>query len=292
MLKVVEAVLTELCLISPKTELHYNINMGTSKVWSVGVFLDTGQFFMIKVSELYDLGGQYATQLAGWNQYQELVPRPLGYRVSGEWCMIVTQGVHHKPFPFQALNGRNRALPELNDLFRYFEISAHHEPVQDAIESHQTFFDKLENHFFGTQYAGLASYWVRQGRLLGVESLPNAAQHGDFVQNNLATSDNRLIIFDWEDFGTSLLPGLDICSLYVSMAPEVAAIRDLMTADRTIDRPMEGFVRRACAICGVDVELFRRLIPLYLLVFLYLKELGYGRPAQDRFGAYLRQLTP
>jgi hypothetical protein len=42
-------------------------------------------------------------------------------------------------------------------------------------------------------------------------------QHGDFVLNNLLVGDDRLSILDLDDFGTSVAPFLDNCSLALSV---------------------------------------------------------------------------
>jgi len=289
MLKIIGSVLAELRLAPPDATFRYNINIGTGLAISVSVFVDNDKFFQIKVSEPDDLLSEYHTQVRAWKQYGPLVPEPLAYRVIDGWHIFVMQGVAHTPFPHNALGGHIPPLA-LEDLLHYFQIGANQRPSQFDDKSHQLLFTKLTDHFIHTQYADLASRWIDYGRLQGCEALPLIAQHGDFVQNNLVISGDRLVIFDWEDFDKFHLPGLDICSLCVTLAPDVNAVRDLMCKNRDTARPMETFLRRACAISGLDVELFRRLIPLYLLVFLYIKY-SYGQSAQDRFGTLLRDLS-
>ena len=291
MLKVVRAVLDELKLTRPDSSLRYYINISKGDAISVGAFLDPHRFFQVKASEFVDVDHEYQAHVRGWNQYPDFVPRPLGYRVREGWTIMVTQGVHHTLFPFDdAMRGRNSTPNALADLYRYFEISGQRTMAQGEVESHQAFFNRLQTHFIHTPYAALASQWLEQGRSLGVESFALIAQHGDFVQNNLACSGNQLVIFDWEDFGDFHLPGLDICSLCFSVAPDAAAMRDLMCATPERERPIDVFVRRACGLCGIDVELFRRLVPLYLLVFLYSKH-DYGQAGQDRIGTMLQRLS-
>ena len=204
---------------------------------------------------------------------------------------MVTEGVHHKPFSLaRALvtNGGSRIA--LNGLHQYFEMCGRQSPIRDVVESQSEFFDKIGNHFAQTVHANLASHWIARGRSLGLESMVRVPQHGDFVQNNIASSSGKLVIFDWEDFGKSYLPGVDICSLCFSVAPTLDAMQRLMAAGSGTDPPLATFANRACVLSGLDWDLFRRLIPLYLVVFLYSKR-EYDPAAQDRIAAMVQQLS-
>ena len=291
MLKHVWAVLRELKLPGADSPARYNITIGTGNAMAIGVYPDSGGFLLVKASEIDDLTREYNAQLRGWDQYRELVPQPLGYRVREGWHIIVTQGVRHAAFPFTALAGAIPNQRVVDDLFRYFEICTRHKATRSGATPQREFLTTLELYFADSPYADVAGYWIGQGRLLGMETLDQVTQHGDFTQNNLAISGGRLVIFDWEDFGKYQLPGLDICSLCASLTPDAAALRDLMRAGRAPDQPMEAFLRRACTLCELDPEVLRRLLPLYLLVFLYVKR-EYGYAAQNRIGALVRQLTP
>ena len=56
------------------------------------------------------------------------------------------------------------------------------------------------------------------------------------------------------------------------------------------DRHLDFFIDRACSLQGIDRSVFGRLIPLYLVVFLYLKR-NYGVAIRERIGDLLRQIS-
>jgi len=87
------------------------------------------------------------------------------------------------------------------------------------------------------------------------------------------------------------LPGLDILTLYVSLlAEDVDALYRLVDKNTEPKRDTEVFLRAACEAQGIELTKFRRLVPFYLLVFLYLKR-RYGSRVQDRFRNLLQTLT-
>ena len=56
------------------------------------------------------------------------------------------------------------------------------------------------------------------------------------------------------------------------------------------DRHLDVFIDRACGLQGIDRGVFGRLMPLYLIVFLYLKR-NYGVAIRERIGDLLRQIS-
>lgn len=291
MLKVLGTVLGDLQLAPPDSVIRYYITLSRGDTISIRAFLSPDRFFQIKVSEFIDLRDEYGACVRAWKLHRELVPRPLGYRLLQGWAVLVTEGVHHQPFSLAtALKAKVKATSVLDGLDQYFEICGQEQSVMEHVESHSASFDRIQSHFEQTAYAGLVSRWVTHGRSMGAESMAHVAQHGDFVQNNLASAMGRLIIFDWEDFGKSHLPGLDICSLCFSVAPDVHAMQNLMIAGKGTMQPLTVFASRACALSGLDWEHFRRLIPLYLVVFLYSKR-EYDQTVQDRVAVMVQQLT-
>ena len=290
MLKAIAAVLQDLNLETENTPLRYCISISSGDTVSVGVFVDTRRFYQVKAAEFVAFEEEYDAHMRGWQQYGNLVPKPLGRQVRAGWDVFVTQGVQHKPFIFRN-KGKGRTITKvIDDLSHFFRVSATAGETAHVANPHDAFLDKLEFYFESSPYSSVASHWIKQGRSLGVCGLPQLAQHGDFVANNLGYSGKQLVVFDWEDFGKYHLPGLDICSFCFSVAPGVEDLRALMTSGNSQNTALGTFVHRACAASGMDTDFFRGMIPLYLLCFLYVKR-GYSPVVQSRIGTAVSQLS-
>ena len=291
MLGLVDEVLQELGLVEAQTRLHYYINISSGNAHSISAYVNPEVFFQVKVSEFVDLRRESEAYAHGRTQYAELVPRPLGYRTRGGWCIMVGEGIHHTPFRFeQASHRRHRQTSILDGLYRYFEICGQQKPLPDQPEANASFLQGMQDHFAATPYASIALHWLGVGRALGLHALAPMAQHGDFAENNLACSGDRLVIFDWEDYGVYHMAGLDICSFCFSVAPHASTLRGLMQPGSAGKHPLHEFVQRACTASGLDPDFFRRLIPLYVLMLLYSRR-NYGQALQDRMAAILPELT-
>ncbi len=84
--------------------------------------------------------------------------------------------------------------------------------------------------------------------------------------------------------------GLDVFTLYLTICGlELGAVRALARPDGALPAPVEALLRRACDALGLGFDAFREAVPVYLLIFLYLKR-NYGVPVQDRLGQLLGRL--
>jgi len=141
----------------------------------------------------------------------------------------------------------------------------------------------------GTGALSVAERWNTEEGLSELESLGAVPQHGDFVVNNVGTKGSRLIVFDWEDFGKVSLPGFDLCTLAMSLADAEVPGITFERYGRGSDRLL-SFLKPACGAIGLDIDQFWRLVPLYLLTFLYLKQ-GYAAGIRTRIALLLRQIV-
>jgi hypothetical protein len=289
-LKTIEAVLKDLDLGIEPAQLRYCISISNGNTISVGAFTDAGPFYQIKACETPAFEDEYRAQMRGWEQHGDVVPKPIGRRVRDGWDLFVAQGVHHQPLIFNP-NGTGQAIERLlDDLSHFFEVSAKFGKNPDAKPLAEQFLDVLEQHFKSSPFSSVAAYWIDQGRSLGVCDQPLIDQHGDFVVNNVAYSGRQLIVFDWEDFGKYQLPGLDICSFCFSAIHKMQDLRALMTSEKMPTSAIGIFVSRTCTASGLDPDLFRRLLPLHLLGFLYAKR-EYSDAVQSRIRSAITQLS-
>lgn len=106
------------------------------------------------------------------------------------------------------------------------------------------------------------------------------SQHGDLADNNVQQSGPTPIIYDWEDHGVLGLPGLDLAVLVGSLLEfQPRALLSLLD-EQHADHPA---LRRLIEACGVTVEDFKALVPIYFGCFLWLKHThGYIRQIQQQ----------
>ena len=290
MLRTIEAVLNDLNPRTKSAQFRYCISISNGNTISVGAFPDAGPFYQIKVSETAAFEDEYKAQLRGWQQHADAVPKPIGRQMRDGWDLFVAQGVHHQPLIFNP-NGTGRAVDKLlDDLSHFFEVSAKFGKSSEVKPVAHQFLGVLEQHFKSSPFSSTAAYWIDQGRSLGVCDQPMIDQHGDFVVNNVAYSGRQLVVFDWEDFGKYQLPGLDICSFCFSAVHNMQDLRALMWSEKIPASAIGKFIYRACHASGLEPDLFRRLMPLYLLGFLYAKR-EYSDAVQSRIGSAITHLS-
>jgi hypothetical protein len=289
MLKAIETVLEELGLRKGLEPIRYSISISNGSTISVSAYVDSHRFYQIKVAESATFEGEYRAQMHGREKYRELVPQPLGRIICNGWDIFVAQGIPHKPFSFEE-KGKGRAFDKLlEDLNQYFLVSTSTLAISPTGDEHDRFLDHLQEYFKHSSISSIANKCISQGRLLGICNLPRIAQHGDFVLNNMAYCRKNLVVFDWEDYSKYWLPGLDICTFCFSVAPNTQSLQSLMQSRTPSGTAIDKLVRGACETSKMDVDIFRRLIPLYLLIFLYAKR-EYGAAVQSRISATLSQL--
>jgi hypothetical protein len=286
------AALAEFDLIPPGKRLRYFINLTTGEAMSISAFLEgQDRFFQVKVSESAEIELEYSTYRNAWTDFADFVPRPIGYTKRERWHMMVSEGIRHTPLPLRMISAFDDAAPEgpIADLLRFF--AAGRERMRSDADSHRALFDLVAKHFALTPIAALSQHWLERCARQGAFDLPVVAQHGDFVLNNLALSGTSLIVFDWEDYGRTTLQGLDLATLAISVwGYHPTVIRDLSDPKASLPPPMEAFLRRACSQCGVEFDLFRLQLPLYVLVFLYLKR-NYGSGLKERLSNLLQHMS-
>lgn len=277
--------------MSPAHPMHYFINVTTGEAMSISAFAGKDGFLQIKASEFVNLEREYQCYQRAWTDFPGFVPRPLGYAIREQWHIMVSTGVRHSSFPASLLRNFGRQEPQpVSDLLRFFEATHRYE-LPPGNSPHGALVSDLASFFEPTRYAALAMRWVAYSQLHGLELMPQSPQHGDFVLNNLASSGGRLVVFDWEDYGNVNLGGLDLATLCISVwGEDPTMVRTLMDVRVKLNAPMDLFVRKACGLAGIEFDVFRRQIPLYVLTFLYLKR-NYGEAVQLRFGQLLEQLS-
>lgn len=290
MLNEVAALLVEHGLVPPQRRLHYYVNLTMGESISIGAFHDGRRFLQVKASRFVDLAPEYAAYQRAYADFPVFVPRPLALDVREPWRIMVSDGVDHAPFPARhVLRYREGDLGAVGDLFAFFALAA--ERADEGAASHAALLTALDQHFASSPHAAIAARCLARVDRADVLALPSWPQHGDLVINNLGVTRGRLVIFDWEDYGRALLPGLDIATLLFSVwSSDPAQLRALASDADDVHGALAAFVRRACAGAHLNHDRFRRLFCLYLLVFLYLKR-SYGAGVQEHVGRLLERIV-
>jgi hypothetical protein len=214
--------------------------------------------------------------------YATLVPRFVGHAQDGSLHVLACRAVEYGAFLAGA-----RAF---EDLRRYFaattaaQLPADLKPVPNA-----DLRQSLGGYFAAHPLASWIERTLDGPALRRAEALPDLPQHGDLVVNNFGqTASGALVIFDWEDFGASCLPGLDLFTLELSLAGGDAA--RLLAARMRADDPTQRFQRAACSAMRLDWADYAALTPIYALVFRHLKR-NYGPGVRERFDRVLLELS-
>jgi hypothetical protein len=284
--------LAELGLAGDPKSHRYDVNITTGDALSIAVFLPGGRFVQVKASEFVDLSATHDACLAAWQRFPHLVPRPLGHRIVDGWSIFVSEGVPHSSLRrtdvVHPLWRRPTALGR--ELLAYFAACTAAPGPRAAYCGHAPLLARVAEHFGTSPLAPVAREYLDAALAAKVESMPVHLQHGDFVMNNLGRAKRRLVVFDWEDHGQVGLPGFDLGTFTLSLLVfDSGSMRALIYPAARRASPVDAFLDAACREQALDPAVFRRLLPAYLLVFLYLKR-KYGQGVQDRIAGVLWSL--
>ncbi|MDO9091404.1 MAG: hypothetical protein Q7U99_01980 [Rubrivivax sp.] len=242
----------------------------------------------VKFSESVSLALEAQRCDSASRSYPTLVPPYVGHLHEAGLDVLVCRAVAYRaPNVHKLLSGRADGRV-FQDLGRYFaampatRLSPQLTPVGNAglVQGLATYF---ETH----SLAPLARRWLRSDAVQRASQLPDMPQHGDMVVNNIGLApDGSAVVFDWEDFGASCLPGLDLFTLELSLAGDAAR---LYAGRGSPSSPLQQFVRSACHAMQLDHGDYSTLTTVYALVFRHLKR-NYGPGVRERMDQLLQDL--
>jgi len=258
-------------LLGPDEAAGFNVRLISEHLLHIVAHTRDGASFHVKVKACGSLPNEYRNYSDAARIFPEYVPEILAHEYINDREVIVIRGVAHRPALAGTGRRDRRALGR--QLVRFFDAASTGARVPDPVEPHGVFLRRLEERATDRECAAIVGEWIENGQL---DRLPHIRQHGDFVLNNLGLTPTGLVVFDWEDFGRISLPGLDLCTLLASDTGFDAA-RLLAIVDGSREPPDVPalVVQQSCPGMGLTPELFRQLVPLYLIVFLDLK-MDYG----------------
>ena len=242
----------------------------------------------VKFSDCFDLQQEAQRCAAASECYPSLAPRFVGYARRDGIDVLVCRAVDYHALDPRQIRGPRASRSVFADLVGYFAaMRSARGPAGLGPASNAEFFDNLGQYFASHPLASLARRWLGHSTVQRATQLPPLPQHGDLALNNIGqTRLGAAVIFDWEDFGASCLPGLDLFTLELSMAGDAGRL--LAGRARHADGA-QHFVRCACDAMQLDVGDYESLAPVYALVFRYLKR-NSGPGVRERMDRLLLDL--
>ena len=241
----------------------------------------------VKFSDCANLEREALRCAAASRWYPTLVPRFVGHMRQDGLDVLVCRAVDHRRLNATGLQQpgpRGRAFRDLNQYFT--AMPATHLPPELTPVRNAELVTSLAAYFDEDALAPLARRWLRSDAVVRAAGLVNMPQHGDLMFNNIGqTLDGAAVVFDWEDFGASCLPGLDLFTLELSLAGEAGQHFELERRSG----PTQKFVREACEAMRLDLSDYHDLTFVYALVFRYLKR-NYGPAVRERMDRLLLDL--
>lgn len=219
--------------------------------------------------------------------YPGLVPEFVGFLSSGGLDIIVCRAVDHRGLRQQFMESPAHRR-QRDDLVGYFAAMPATQLARALTPLPNTELgDALGAYFETYPRAEVVQRWLRGETLQRAMTLPDMPQHGDFVLNNVGEMpDGSAVIFDWEDFGASCLPGLDLFTFELSLAKTPL---DFLAGRARPASGLQIFVQRACAAMALPLADYHALAPLHALVFRYLKR-NYGPSVRERVDGLIGEL--
>lgn len=242
----------------------------------------------VKFSESLDLTPEAARCAWASRAYPHLAPAFVGHARAGGLHMLVSRGLDYDNLTPRRLKSGAVGRRLMQELVGYFDAvpSAPALLLAGGLRNQQL-ASVLGDFYQANTLSPLAGRWLRGPLLARAGALPDMPQHGDLVLNNLGRRrTGALVLFDWEDCGASMLPGLDLFTLELSLAGSPVG---LLSARKANEPVVVRFVADACAAMGLNRADYLALTPIYALVFRYLKR-NYGPRVRELMDELLREL--
>lgn len=239
--------------------IHFN--KGQNAI--LNVRMPDGTRLHAKLSEFQSLVLEFQRFQRAWQTFGEFTPQPLGFAEEGGWQLILAQEIDHKP-----VAPKDLLSPRLHPQLAAFFQCCRPDPAQRLKDNLDGLLDPELLASYGLDHA--ARIW--QAYLADhLADLPAIPQHGDLSCNNLGLHQGRLLVFDWEDYGKTCLPGFDLTILLLSILnfDATALLGVLHGGDHA--PPPASLIAPVCQSLKLSPPIYRQLAPLHLMVFLVMK---------------------
>lgn len=271
MLNLVKEALKQSSVCDARPAVITNVIISTGDAVVVEVDCAKAGLFHVKCSQYLNLRNEFACYQRAFANFPTFVPEPVACLDLAGWSIMIARSVEHRPMRARNLAG-SALLQRRRWILDFFAAASRTGRSPDTDTSHETLVATL--HDFIYMVSGIDSPQLQYLRGLQTAEwtdLPEIPQHGDFSLNNLGRKYRGVVIFDWEDYGATHLPGFDICILALSISGLNPDFSRALHRGHEVRHPGFDLARQACLSSSLDFDRFRRLVPLYLLVFRYLK---------------------
>lgn len=286
MISVARELLVELGLSGGTDRPRINVAFTRGASVTAEAHLGAAGFVHFKASELESLEREYRATLAARERFGAVVPEPLAFVQREGWEVIASRGVR-----FATLAPSHFARGAVPRALEEFLVRGVTRARAVGLPSPLTQLETLAAHPLTARWARVMLPHLDERVRTFLTNLAPIPQHCDLTCNNIGvTHDGAVVVFDWEEFGAASVPGLDLCTLLVSLADFDARVLRawLACAQRSQSGPA-AFAATACRALGIDPAVFEQLLPLYVLLFLRLKA-GYSERLRESLARLLQDL--
>lgn len=231
--------------------------------WSVLCCVNDTPKYFIKVQQFQPLDNE-TRGVKLWHQHLPLqVPRLIHQGKIGEQNLYIQEAQWHRRL---CLKSWLHNLNLQQELFHFFDM-CHQYSDQNKYQLNLMIMERLSSY---TQKITL--------ELFNQLQLPKISQHGDLTLTNLGYS-NHLLIFDWEDYGESDFPLLDLTTFLLSLYEFNMQHLFKQVHHQSISTWLDSCL----SLYSLSISQFLQSLPYSLAVFLQLKEhLGYGKEVIEK----------
>ena len=273
MIEVINNLLKEKSLIKGGTQSSFYVTFNRN--FNFFIFCNKQDFYQVKISSERSLQKEYEA-LKMLNQAIPInVPQLIGCYQKEGFEILVCKGIKHRKIELLKREGKT-VCGEVKTIIKRSKVSFEEKKPSQV---HLGQLNTVLEYFKDRPYSIQIEEWLRKFNHEVLNSLPYIKQHGDFTVYNMGLAGDRLIIFDWEDFGKIKIPGFDIFCLTVDLLTgfDKTKIEEILKINNYPEEILD-LIAFFCDEFLMDTKLYFSLYPAYVLCFLYLKEkYGYSK---------------
>lgn len=273
MIGIIRNLLKEMSLIKEENQLSFYVSFNRN--FNFFIFCNRQDFYQVKISSERPLQKEYEALKTVNQAIPTNVPQLIGFYQKEGFEILVSKGIKHRKIKPLKSEGKI-VCGEVKTIIKRSKVSFEEKkPSQVHLGQLKTVFEYFKDRPFSIRM----EEWLRKFDYEVLNYLPYIKQHGDFTFYNMGLAGDRLIIFDWEDFGKITIPGFDVFCLTVDLLTGFDKTR-IEKISKIKDYPIEiiELIEFFCNELSIDMKLYFNLYPAYALCFLYLKEkYGYSK---------------